>query len=287
MENPLNYFDNLLNKTQEQVKGEYMNNMHTSVSVESEDYDKGMIKYYSMVYDINTDSGIEALHTFKFSDTLYNDIKKESSKSLELIKNDILEITKGGNSPQHYIKELEQRLDKLKFLAKKNFLDYPKLEETIEKLKLGINNKLLDSPLIEIENTYSFDLDYFHINDKINAVERLYTLLTTSPPIISADKQDFINAFTKKEITNGIKWLLKTRNGHTSKSSIFYFINELRKEKFLIHFDDSTFGKRVEYIFRDYNGKPLQNIKQSLQDFRNKETCDDEDRINDIISQMP
>lgn len=196
MKNPLYYFENLVNKTQEKVKGEYMNNMRTSVSVESEDYEKGMIKYYSMVYNINTDSGIEVLYTFKFSDTFYNDIKKESSKSLELIKNDILEITKGGNSPQHYIKELEQRLDKLKFLAKKNFPDYPKLEEALEKLKSNITANQFVVPKsskrpVGIENYYEDSFSWSEGNtdeEKIDYIKKLYRLLTEKKIIISTEE---------------------------------------------------------------------------------------------------
>ena len=295
MKNPLSYFEKLLNQTQEKVKVEYMSNMSEFVPVESKDYDKGIIKYYSMIYDINTDSGIEVLHTFKFLEAFYNDIKKENFKSLELIKNDILEITKGGNSPQYYIKELEQRLDKLKVSAKNNFPDYPKLAEEIEKLKSNITGNqfvVLKSSKrpVGIQNYYEDSFSWSKGNtdeEKIDYIKRFYRLLTERKIIISTE-EDFINAFTQRNIDKGISWQLKCRNS-THIRSIFYFINKLEEELFIDEIENKDFGRKIHYVFRNYEGNQISksSIKASLSDFRKDiQTSSFSDRIDEMISQI-
>lgn len=287
MENPLYYFEKVLVKTQEKYEREVYIEMSSNPYFVGEDENiKGRLKFISLDEDTKTliDSYAD------IPDTIKDEINRESSLAIEKIRIDILETTKAGNSPHFYIKEIEQRINRLNELANKNFPNYPIIKEVLLKIKNSISNKnskaYQDNLIIEDYCEDSFDWDSFNEEDKINSIKRLYQLLTTQPPIIFATEEDFINAFTGKEINSGINWLLETKNGHTSKSSLIYFIHQLKEENYIKDFDKKSFGRRIEYVFRDYNGRPLKNIKQSLNDFNKKETCDESNRIDEIISQI-
>lgn len=288
MENPLYYFEKVLAKTQEKYEREVYIEMSSNPYFVGEDENiKGRLKFISLDEDTKTliDSYAD------IPDTIKDEINRESSLAIEKIRIDILETTKAGNSPHFYIKEIEQRINRLNELANKNFPNYPIIKEVLLKIKNSISNNknskaYQDNLIIEDYCEDSFDWDSFNEEDKINSIKRLYQLLITQPPIIFATEEDFINAFTGKEINSGIHWLLETKNGHTSKSSLIYFIHQLKEESYIKDFDKKSFGRRIEYVFRDYNGRPLKNIKQSLNDFRNKENCDESNRIDEIISQI-
>ncbi len=103
----------------------------------------------------------------------------------------------------------------------------------------------------------------------IEIIEKLYTELTTHKPnpIIECHKEDFINAFTGKEVKEGIKWLIVGKNKQISKPSIFHFIDKLINLGFISASILNDYNKYVKYIFRDSNGNELKNIKQSKLDF--------------------
>lgn len=284
-ENPLYYFEKVLAKTQEKYEREvYIEMSSNSYFVGEDENIKGRLKFICLDEDTKTlvDSYADIPDIIKY------EMNKESSLAIEKIRIDILETTKAGNSPHFYIKEIEQRINRLYELANKNFPNYPIIKEVLLKIKNSISNKNSKTYQNNIEDycENSFDWDSFNEDDKVNSIKRLYQLLITQPPIIFATEEDFINAFTRKEINSGINWLLETKNGHTSKSSLIYFIHQLKEENYIKDFDKKSFGRRIEYVFRDYNGRPLKNIKQSLNDFNKKETCDESNRIDEIISQI-
>lgn len=291
MKNPLSYFEKLLQKSQGFIKSSYIHqHLERIPYYEKIDYDKGIIQYYMPFYDEANDDMIEGLVTYSFIKEFHSEIDAEYRKSSEIIRDDIFEITKYGNSPIHYINNIKNRVDYLYTLANEKFPDYPIVGKILLKLKSEVTNQYNSNQHNSIytedycEN--SFDWDSFNEEDKINSIKRLYQLLTVQPPIIFATEEDFINAFTRKEINSGIHWLLETKNGHTSKSNLIYFIHQLKEENYIKDFDKKSFGRRIEYVFRDYNGRPLKNIKQSLNDFNKKETCEEAERIDEIISQI-
>lgn len=284
-ENPLYYFEKVLAKTQEKYEREvYIEMSSNSYFVGEDENIKGRLKFICLDEDTKTLADSYA----DIPDIIKYEMNRESSLAIEKIRIDILETTKAGNSPHFYIKEIEQRINRLYELANKNFPNYPIIKEVLLKIKNSISNKNSKTYQNNIEDycENSFDWDSFNEDDKVNSIKRLYQLLITQPPIIFATEEDFINAFTRKEINSGINWLLETKNGHTSKSSLIYFIHQLKEENYIKDFDKKSFGRRIEYVFRDYNGRPLKNIKQSLNDFNKKETCEEAERIDEIISQI-
>src|SRR5690606_20661209 len=81
---------------------------------------------------------------------------------------------------------------------------------------------------------YSFDLLASNENEQRETVKKLYTFLTESPSLINSPMEDFINAFSGKEVDNKIQWIAKsTRNKKTSKTSLLYLINELINNQYL------------------------------------------------------
>lgn len=205
MENPLYYFEKVLAKTQEKYEREVYIEMSSNPYFVGEDENiKGRLKFICLDEDTKTliDSYAD------IPDTIKDEINRESSLAIEKIRIDILETTKAGNSPHFYIKEIEQRINRLNELANKNFPNYPIIKEVLLKIKNSISNKnskaYQDNLIIEDYCEDSFDWDSFNEEDKINSIKRLYQLLTTQPPIIFATEEDFINAFTRKEINSGI-----------------------------------------------------------------------------------
>lgn len=284
----MSYFEKLLQKSQDLIKSSYIHQHLEKIPYyEKIDYDKGIIQYYMPFYDEANNDMIERLVTYSFTKEFHSEINTEYRNSSEIIRDDIFEITKYGNSPIHYINNIKKRVDYLYILTNEKFPDYPIVGKVLLKLKNEVTNQH-NSSSIEHKNycENSFDWDSFNEEDKINSIKRLYQLLTTQPPIIFATEEDFINAFTGKEINSEIHWLLETENGHTSKSSLIYFIHQLKEENYIKDFDKKSFGRRIEYVFRDYNGRLLKNIKQSLNDFNKKETCEEAERIDKIISQI-
>ncbi len=156
---------------------------------------------------------------------------------------------------------------------KKAYSEFSFLEKYFNKIEEVISAystlNITDFPQIIINNNvYSYVLIS---ENPTEIIEKLYTgLINQEPnPIISCSKEDFVNAFTGKEVKEGVKWLIVGKNKHTSKPSLFYFIDKLIDLGFISPNILSDYNKYIKYIFRDSNGNELKNIKQSRASFSN------------------
>lgn len=284
-ENPLYYFEKLLVKTQEEYERiTYAEICSLPNFIEEDKNIKGRLCIASF-----DDTGKVIYEYTDVSQQIEFTFNIEAKVALEQIKKDILYTTKSGNSPQFYIKEIEKRLYSLEKEAPIKFSNYPILEELLRDIRCEITDKSINiTTTIDIEDYCedSFDWNKIKQEDKILFVKKIYQLLMENSPIISASEEDFINAFTQKKVDNGIKWLLKSKNGKTSKTSLFYFIDELRNNNLLTYFEEYSFGRKVEYVFRDCDGNPFSNISQSLNYYRERKSCDNEETIDNIIFQL-
>lgn len=130
---------------------------------------------------------------------------------------------------------------------------------------------------------YSFTLLSENESEQDNILTNLHNQLTTQS-IIECSKQDFFNAFTGKEVTKGIKWLVLAKNKQTSKVSLFYFLDKLIEKGFIARGVINDLNKYVNYIFRDGEGNPLKNIKQSKS--QTSKNPASKNKIDEILSSL-
>ncbi|PQL90740.1 hypothetical protein [Apibacter adventoris] len=121
---------------------------------------------------------------------------------------------------------------------------------------------------------------------QIKIIKKLYNLLIKEPALIEATEEEFINSFTGREVTIGIKWLVlapKNKMVTTNKPSLIYFIRALIDNKFLSPSYYSNENKLLIYVFRDNNGKSFtsQRISSSKTDMSKNPA--ESNRIDNII----
>lgn len=126
-------------------------------------------------------------------------------------------------------------------------------------------------------------------DERIEKIEKLYSLLIESPAMIECSKEEFQNAFTNKPINTGIKWLVKnTKNSKSiSKPSLVYFLNKLAKKK---HLDVKNYlpfeNKYIITIFREEDGSKIDSKRLSSAKYQMSQNPSLKDRIDEIISSL-
>ena len=84
----------------------------------------------------------------------------------------------------------------------------------------------------------------------------------------------------KKEVKYGIKWLDKTiTKKDTNKGSLIGFINLLIKGNFINDIKEKEYNDAIVYVFRDFNGNKLKNIRQAKSSYTGKLS----EEIQDLI----
>lgn len=229
----------------------------------------GSLKYENGVFDYEKGIIIEDEYT-DLSFQLYFDslINTEYYKAKRNLNRCVWEIVSQNISPNEFLKFQIATLDSLLINIGKFYSNHPILNQAIVKLKNHIINKFkLESNHEHIVNTSfpSFEWDYLEgcESDAIEVIRNLFNGLI-SKSIIDSSEEDFINGFTGKEVQNGIKWLLKTKDRkHSSKPTLFAFIDYLMEENFIKDIKEKEYNNAIEYVFREDNGDFLKNIRQS------------------------
>jgi len=119
---------------------------------------------------------------------------------------------------------------------------------------VDVNGKLTDTTTtFDIKQQIS--IQSLFTNFPIHKIEKLYLLLTQGKPFIAAEETDFINAFSGRGVSMGIKWLVKgSRNKKDiSKPTLFYLIEQLM-EIGLIKKNQDDLKTIVLTLFRDEDG---------------------------------
>lgn len=259
--NPLLFFEDLLENDKYKIlQNDYMDRY-------MEKY--GSLKYKNGVFDYEKGIIIENEDT-DLSFQLYFDslINTEYSNAKRNLDRCVLEIVSQNISPNEFLKLQISTLDSLLINVGKFYSNHSILNQAIVELKNHIINKFkLESNHKHIVNTSfpSFEWDYLEgcESDAIEVIRNLFNGLI-SKSIINSSEEDFINGFTGKEVQNGIKWLLKTKDRkHSSKPTLFAFIDYLMEENFIKDIKEKEYNNAVEYVFREDNGDFLKNIRQS------------------------
>jgi hypothetical protein len=146
---------------------------------------------------------------------------------------------------------------------------------------------ILPSPLKSPKSTFHVQFAELELTfDTEITLEKLHLLfaLLKNNSLIDSLENEFINAFTNKEVKYGIKWLDKARSGELNKQSIFYLIEKLINNKIILDVSNSDYNKKIEYVFRDRMGNILNNVRQSKSTFLNSNYQNE--IIDNIISSL-
>ena len=293
---PCIFFESLLeeDKTND-LKKKFISSFeeeYRSIQIKSVDEDKGVIEFYIGYTDEITNEFICEIQVHDFDTVFNSDIEQNYEIAKSKIDELILEVVLKDKSPERFIDHQIVLLNDLLLKTYTLYLDRPILKKSIKRLLKHLQKKKLSTTIdvstphqVEIDNfsSYSFYWDSANPEDTIPNLEKFYSLLTAPPALIECSKEEFINAFTMRKVTSGIKWLVKGDNKLISKSSLLYFVSRLTEEG-LINEIPNSFNKTIEYIFRDSSGELLKNIKQTKS--TSSQNPAQKDRIDFIIDSI-
>ncbi|MPL56821.1 hypothetical protein SDC9_02311 [bioreactor metagenome] len=191
---------------------------------------------------------------------------KKLAEVITSVEVELFELSKNNKNPNGFLKLLSKKFEIFTYKAnlesgiKLNII--PFLEETKSKFDKVKNFKDFGNLKLSLKiNSFS----WFGKNkdENIIQIKKLYELLTENPALIECSEEEFLNAFSNKEVKVGIRWLVKGKNGKFSKSSLFYLLDKLFELELLEDFPQYDLNSKISYIFRDNNGEHIQNIRQS------------------------
>lgn len=230
-----------------------------------------------------TDSGEKKITSLE--ENIKEKLSTEINKSIQYIEKGLEQRLMNPEEIKNFTFFMDKGLSTIK--NTKAYSEFSFLKKYFSKIEIVVNayadlNKNTRTTVI-INNVYSYILT---AENPETIIDKLYTeLINQQPnPLIHCTKEEFINAFTGKEVTEGIKWLIIGKNKKTSKPSLFYFIDKLIDSGLISKSIYNDYNKYIKYIFRDKDGNELQNIKQSKSTFSKKPQL--ANTIDNIISSL-
>jgi hypothetical protein len=232
-------------------------------------------------FDVDFENGIiyEAPQTkIKFS--TYIDI--ESFKLKNAIRMNMYNLLKNQQNPNDYLlselqhlKSIQERLSENNF-GEINFVN--KLADIVDfiEIRLGLTKSTTEN--------YSTFIWNFSIDDRTQKLSALYSALVKQK-IIKGSKQDFINGFQGKKVTNGVKWMLTTKDGkNTNKPTLFYFLDYLINIDYIEFLSGKDYNDACIYVFRDLNGNKFN--RAALSTSKSNNTLKEHEIIKNIIDNL-
>ena len=277
LKSPLLFFEVLLESNKyDQMKNDYMDKYleeRGNLKFENSkfDYDKGII-----IEDEQTDLS----YFYMFKNLIADNIRITKNKFDKILLKMAIENIDSTKFLQMHISSLTSLIIK----ADNFYANQPFLSNTLMVLKEDLEIKLDPNQLSDKykdNKISSFEWDYFKENEEATQliIEKLYNGLLNLK-LIEGTKEDFINGFMKKEVKYGIKWLDKTiTKKDTNKGSLIGFINLLIKGNFINDIKEKEYNDALVYVFRDFNGNKLKNIRQAKSSYTGKLS----EEIQDLI----
>ncbi|GEM_PF-5381923 len=277
LKSPLLFFEVLLESNKyDQMKNDYMDKYleeRGNLKFENSkfDYDKGII-----IEDEQTDLS----YFYMFKNLIVDNIRITKNKFDKILLKMAIENIDSTKFLQMHISSLTSLIIK----ADNFYANQPFLSNTLMVLKEDLEIKLDPNQLSDKykdNKISSFEWDYFKENEEATQliIEKLYDGLLNLK-LIEGTKEDFINGFMKKEVKYGIKWLDKTNTKKdTNKGSLIGFINLLIKGNFINDIKEKEYNDAIVYVFRDFNGNKLKNIRQAKSSYTGKLS----EEIQDLI----
>lgn len=218
--------------------------------------------------------------TFTFESSIKSKLNAEIQNTINLIEQEFQKRFSDKKEVKAYADFLRIKIRHIESF--KTIKEFSFLEKYLAQIKDTVNRYSAEVKFYGF--TPSFTLLAENEKDQQEKIEKLYNLLIEPPSLINSTKEEFFNAFTGKEVAGGIHWLVIGKSKSISKSSLFYFINELINEKHLSPSIINDLNKYVLFTFRDNSGKELKNLKQSKATISNNPA--QKERIDTIISSL-
>ena len=273
-----NYFENQIQKD---LKEFYTNITEELYFNNIEEIDK--VRHIIKVPNLHHKEETQANYiTFSFEGTIKTKLRTEINITKRFIESEFQKRFADKKETTGYADFLRIKLKQ--YYTDRNIEEFPFLTKYFDEITSLIDQ--YSKQVIAAQNEYnlSFNLLADTTEEQLTKVEKLHLLLTETPAVIKCNKTDFINAFTGKEIKEGIYWLITGKNKFTSKISLFYFIEELIKKRYLKSNIITDLSRYIKYVFRDNLGNELKNLKQSKSTYSKNVT--QKERIDTIISSL-
>lgn len=280
---PLHYFQELLESSKARVLiDQFINDFveHSGHEIQHIDKEKGIVTYFDFYLDENGNQSEWSKMDYTFYVDFSSKINSEVKKSKKLIYNKFIELASHDKPHNQLSILLKNTLKNLEPKADIHYVDYPFVKEALGNLFSYIET-------FDSKHSTKSNLSYFwKSSDEAKTFSTLSELHRSLKEhnIIDSSIDEFINAFTNKEVKAGIKWLDIAKNGQTNKHSLIHFIIELQEENFILENSEIDFNKKIEYVFRDKDGKYLKHIRQSKSTYPRGSFV--HEKIDKIINQL-
>ena len=221
-----------------------------------------------------------------FEQAIKYKLQSEIIKLFDAIEIGFEKIYSESKDPISYARFLKLKLTKIKKLESlEKFLF---LKGYIEKIQNHIDSFIHQHSkrLNHSQFYYSFNLLAKSKDEQEQKIKKLYELLTEQPPLISCTKEDFYNAFSGNEVKDGIKYLVVAKNKHTSKISLFYFLNQLINKGHIQKSILNDLIKYTDYVFRKNDGEQLKYLKDAKSKEANSKNPTQKERLDKIIASL-
>ena len=231
----------------------------------------------------------EETDVYKFETVVRSKIDKEVQKVIKEIEANFqkihIEKKSGVNGYSEYLKKDFKSIQDLKNYKIYQFLP-GLLEEITATINRFIQNKNSDSNSRSPSNSFEL-LPIENTTLQITKIKKLFSLLIKAKPspIIEATEEEFINAFTGKKVEKGVNWLILGKNKQISKTSLFYFIENLQRKHLKVRLSDNI-SNYIKYVFRDSKGEELKNLKQTKSSINYSNKVTRQDDLNEVISSL-
>lgn len=234
------------------------------------------------VLNIHELGGVKSEYiTFSFEGKIKSKLVKEVKLTKGFIELGFQERFSDKKEVKAYADFLRIKLSS--FFNKKIYKEFSFLHSYFEQFNDLVNQYSKQST--NYSYTPSFVLIAESPKEQLTKIKALYELLNEKPSIITCSVEEFINAFTGKEIDEGINWLIRGKNkNHVSKPSLLYFLDKLIDKGALSPNIIYDLYKFIRYVFRDHKGDELKNLKQSREAMSDNPAS--KDRIDTIISSL-
>lgn len=263
----LEYFDELANTNIKDLRINAINDkceVYQNI-IEEIDYEKGIIKYWNVVYDPIKDEGIDVTATYNFYQEFINNLSAKTKEATRNIDEKIIDISSKGINPKEY---LINQIKTLNYLSEKLIQQYP--GHTIVS---NSTNKIRDYFIDKYELKGSFrkpqfdssQSSFFEIKPeiKISTLRKLYDVAVELQIVddIKLSETAFINVLTGNPTETDDFFIFKSDNqisvhfinciqplfnnltsSQISKSKSFYNKNK----KVLCQTDIDTANKRLK-----------------------------------------
>lgn len=175
-----------------------------------------------------------------------------------------------------------------RFLAIRAFIDF--LSNRIAELQFkepAINTKDNSTEQVTIKSFHWMDL-----KSRESKLNMLYLYMTHSSAFISSDTNAgvFFKAFSGEPLTSplNIRWMILTKDRkYSSKPSLFYFLNKLIENNFIVApGSNKELFNVIQHVFVDKDGKPFENLDVSLSGSKSTGTPVMAEEIDKLIVEL-